>query len=74
METFIVYPKNKKQKSLLKALLEQLNVQFKIEEDIDDPHFTKEAFFRKINQSMKQAEAGNTEVLSPEKQKALLGL
>ena len=74
METFIVYPKNKKQKSLLKALLEQLNVQFKIEEDIHDPQCTKEAFFRKIDQSVKQAEAGNTEELTPEKQKALLGL
>lgn len=74
METIRVYPKNAKQKSLLKSLLEEMKVRFEISTSKDETLFSEKDFFKKIDQSITQAENGNTRPLSKEKQKVFLGL
>lgn len=74
MEQIVIYPKNQKQKSLLKSLLEEMKVQFEIAKDNDPTLLKEEEFYAKIDQAIQQAENGQTKVLSKEQQKALLGL
>ncbi|MEX1189470.1 MAG: DUF2683 family protein [Bacteroidia bacterium] len=74
MESITIYPKNEKQKSLLKSLLEELKVRFEIGEKKDDSIFTEQEFYSKIDKSIKQAKVGRTKILSKEEQKELLGL
>lgn len=74
MESIIVYPKNEKQKSLLKSLLEELKVRFEIGEIKDETFLSEEEFYAKIDKSIKQAEAGKTKILSKDKQKEFLDL
>ena len=74
MESITIYPKNEKQKSLLKSLLEELKVLFVMAEKNDETLLSKDEFYRKIDKSIKQAEAGKTKSLSKDKQKELLGL
>jgi hypothetical protein len=74
MESITIYPKNEKQKSLLKSLLEEMKVRFEIASDKDDTLMSEQAFFEKIDKSIAQAEKGNTKTLSKDKQKELLGL
>ncbi|WP_312823858.1 DUF2683 family protein [Epilithonimonas sp.] len=73
MESITIYPKNEKQKSLLKSLLEELKVRFEVAE-IENPLLSEEDFYAKIDKSIAQSEAGKTKTLSKEKQKELLGL
>ncbi|KQT18109.1 hypothetical protein ASG31_05075 [Chryseobacterium sp. Leaf404] len=72
MESIIVYPKDEKQKSLLKSLLEELKVRFEIGED--DTTMTEEEFYTKIDKSIQQSNEGKTNILSKDKQKEILGL
>jgi len=44
METITIYPKNKKQKSLLKSLLEEMKIRFDIAQS-NDTLLTEEEFF-----------------------------
>jgi hypothetical protein len=74
MESITIYPKNEKQKSLLKSLLEELKVHFVMAEKNDETLLSEDEFYRKIDKSIKQAEAGKTKILSKDKQKELLGL
>ena len=74
MESITIYPKNEKQKSLLKSLLEELKVRFEIGEKKDETLLSEKEFYTKIDQSIKQAEAGKTKILTKEKQKDFLGL
>ena len=74
MESITVYPKNEKQKSLLKSLLEEMKVRFEIESSKDDTLLSEKDFFAKIDKSIEQAEKGNTKILSKAKQKEFLGL
>ena len=74
MESITIYPKNEKQKSLLKSLLEELKVRFVMAEKNDETLLSEDEFYRKIDKSIKQAEAGKTKILSKDKQKELLGL
>lgn len=74
MESITIYPKNDKQKSLIKALLEELKVRFEIGEKDDDTLLSEDEFYSKINKSIKQAEAGKTKTLPKNKQKEFLGL
>ncbi|WP_262147543.1 DUF2683 family protein [Chryseobacterium foetidum] len=72
MESIIVYPKDEKQKSLLKSLLEELKVRFEIGEA--DTILTEEEFYTKIDKSIQQSNEGKTNILSKDKQKEILGL
>lgn len=74
MESITIYPKNEKQNSLLKALLEEMQVRFEISKKGDDTLFSEKEFLTKIDRSIKQAELGQTRLLSKEDQKKILGL
>ena len=74
MESITVYPKNEKQKSLLKSLLEEMKVRFEIASLKDDTSLSEKDFFAKIDESIEQAEKGNTKTLSKAKQREFLGL
>lgn len=73
MESITIYPKNEKQKSLLKSLLEEMKIRFDIAKS-DDALMTKEEFYAKIDHSIQQADEGKVKTLTKEKQKELLGL
>ena len=74
MESITIYPKNDKQKSLLKSLLEELKVRFEIGEKNNETLLSENEFYAKIDKSIKQAEAGKTKILPKNKQKEFLGL
>ncbi|WP_312761352.1 DUF2683 family protein [Epilithonimonas sp.] len=73
MESIIIYPKDEKQKSLLKSLLEELKVRFEIGEN-DETLLSEEDFYKKIDKSIEQAESGKTINISKDKQREFLGL
>lgn len=73
MDSIRVYPKNEKQKSLLKALLEEMKVSFEIVSK-DEGLLSEKEFFAKIDKSISQAKQGETKVLTKDKQKEFLGL
>ncbi len=73
MEIITIYPKNEKQNSLLKALLEEMQVRFEISRKGDDSLLSEKEFLSKIDRSLKQAELGQTRVLSKDDQKKILG-
>jgi hypothetical protein len=74
MDRITVYPRNSKQKSLLKSLLEEMKVRFEIATTKDEALLSERDFFAKIDKSINQAENGNTKPLPKEKQKEFLGL
>jgi hypothetical protein len=74
MESITVYPKNAKQKSMLKSLLEEMKIQFDIAPSNEEALFNEEAYFAKIDRSVAQIESGKTKRLSKENQKEFLGL
>lgn len=74
MESITIYPKNEKQKSLLKALLEEMKVKFEVASSKDKTLLSEKEFFEKIDHSISQAECGKTRTLSKDKQKEFLGL
>jgi len=73
MESITIYPKDEKQKSLLKSLLEELKVRFEIGEK-DETLLSEEDFYKKIDKSIEQAKSGKTTKISKDKQKEFLGL
>ena len=73
MESITIYPKDEKQKSLLKSLLEELKVRFEIGEN-DETLLSEEDFHKKIDKSIEQAESGKTTNISKDKQREFLGL
>ena len=74
METIIIYPKNEKQKSLLKSLLEEMKVSFELGQPNDTSYMSEESFYSKIDKSLKQAEEGKVKILPKERQRDFLGL
>jgi uncharacterized protein YlxP (DUF503 family) len=74
MEKITVYPRNAKQKSLLKSLLEEMKVRFEIATTKDETLLSEKDFFDKIDKSITQAENGITKPLTKDKQKEFLGL
>ena len=74
MESITIYPKNEKQKSLLKSLLEEMKVRFEVEKSNDESFLTENEFIAKIDKSIKQAESGKAKKLSKDNQKEFLGL
>ena len=74
MERITVYPRNAKQKSLLKSLLEEMKVRFEIATKKDETLFSEKVFFAKIDKSITQAENGITKKIPKNKQKEFLGI
>ncbi|WP_036692429.1 DUF2683 family protein [Pedobacter glucosidilyticus] len=74
MDSITIYPKNDKQKSLLQSLLEEMKVRFEIVKSDDEALFSKDEYFAKIDNSIKQADSGKVKRLSKEEQKKFLGL
>ncbi|MGC4128456.1 MAG: hypothetical protein QM564_02615 [Bergeyella sp.] len=73
MESVIVYPKSKKQKSLLKSFLEEMKIRFEVTEKEDDTLMTEEEFYAKIDRAIKDAEEGKVVEYTPEMRKKLFG-
>lgn len=73
MESITIYPKDEKQKSLIKSLLEEMKIRFEMS-SIDDSLLSEEEFIAKINKSIHEAEKGNTKKLPEDQQKTFLGL
>ena len=73
MESITIYPKDEKQKSLLKSLLEELKVRFEMGEK-DETLLSEEDFYKKIDKSIEQAESGKTTNISKDKQKEFFNL
>ena len=74
MDSITIYPKNEKQKFLLKSLLEEMKVRFEVETINDITALNKKEFFDKIDKSIEQAENGHAKSISKQEQKELLGL
>jgi hypothetical protein len=74
MESITIYPKNEKQKPLLKSLLEEMKVKFEINTTKEDPFMSENDFYAKIDKSILQAKEGKTKTLSKDQQKDILGL
>lgn len=74
MESITIYPKNEKQKSLLKSLLQELKVHFEIDNNNDRGLLSEKDYYNKIDKSIDQAENGKTKKLTKERQKEFLGL
>lgn len=68
-----ISPKNKKQDLLLKAILQEMNIDFEAL-DKDFSLMSEKEFFDKIDLAVSQAEKGETLILSEENQKEFLGL
>jgi hypothetical protein len=74
MESIIIYPKNAKQKTMLKYLLEEMKIQFEIASTKDETSLNEEEYYAKLDKSISQAEAGKTKCLPKDKQKEFLGI
>ena len=74
MESIIIYPKNAKQKTMLKSLLEEMKIQFEIASTKDEISLNEKEYYAKLDKSISQSEAGKTKVLSKDKQKEFLGI
>lgn len=74
MGIITIYPKNEKQKSLLKYLLEEMKVRFEMVKSEDNTLLSENEFYAKIDKSIKEAESGKTKILPKNKQKEFLGL
>jgi len=74
MESITIYPKSKKQISLLKSLLAELKVRFEIGNSKDNSEHSEEEFYSKIDESILEAEKGKTKILTKDKQRDLFGL
>jgi len=74
MESITIYPKNEKQKSLLKSLLEEMKVRFEVGGSDEQTLLTENEFITKIDKSIEQADSGKTKKLAQNEQKQFLGL
>lgn len=74
MESITIYPKNEKQQSLLRSLLEEMKVRFEVGKTNDETYLTEEEFIAKIDKSIKEAKSGKVKKLSKDQQKEFLGL
>lgn len=74
MERITIYPKNEKQKSLLKSLLEEMKVRFEVGTSSENSLLTENEFIAKIDKSIREAESGKTKKLMQNEQKQFLGI
>lgn len=73
MESITIYPKNDKQKTLLKSLLEEMKVCFEVGTN-DGSLLNEEEYYSKIDKSIEQAEKEKLRTLTSEEQKEFLAL
>ena len=74
MDSITIFPKDEKQKSLLKSLLEEMKVRFEVGHSTDKILLTESEFYEKIDRSIAQAERGDRKTITKEEQRELLGL
>lgn len=74
MDSITIYPKDEKQKSLLKSLLEEMKVRFEIGKSDEETLLSEDEFIAKIDKSILQADSGKTKKLTKDQQKKFLGL
>ncbi len=74
MDSITIYPKNEKQKTLLKSLLEEMKVRFEVGKSNQETLLSEIEFISKIDQSILQAASGKTKKLTQTEQKQFLGL
>lgn len=74
MDSITIYPKNEKQKFLLKSLLEEMKVRFEMGDFNDTSLLSKKEYFDKIDKSIAEAQNGERKSISKDAQKELLGL
>lgn len=74
MDSITIFPKNEKQKFLLKSLLEEMKVRFEVGDFSAKTLLNEKEYFDKIDKSIEQAENGYTKSISKQEQKELLGL
>ena len=65
MESITIYPKSKKQQSLLKSLLEEMKVHFEIGKS-DDTAMSEEEFYKKIDLAKEDIKQGRYVEYTPE--------
>jgi len=70
----MIFPKNEKQKSLLKSLLEEMKVRFEITKSDEEEPMSKREFYAKIDKSIQQAENGQVTRIKKGELKTFLGL
>ena len=74
MDSITIYPKNEKQKSLLKSLLEEMKVRFEIGKSDESTVLTEDEFIAKIDKSIEQVKNGQVTRIAKEDLKDFLGL
>lgn len=74
MDSITIYPKNQKQKSLLKSLLEEIKVHFEMGRNDEQVVFSEKDYVAKIDKSLNQIALGETKKLDKEQQREFLGL
>ena len=74
MDSITIYPKNEKQKFLLKSLLEEMKVRFEMGQNDENVLLTEKEYVDKIDKSLQQAASGQTKKLDKKQQKEFLGL
>ena len=74
MDSITIYPKNEKQQSLLKSLLEEMKVRFEVGKNDEQVGLSESEYIAKIDKSLKQAESGETKTLEKDQQREFLGL
>lgn len=74
MDSITIYPKNQKQKSLLKSLLEEMKVRFEMGPNDEQVVLSEKDYVAKIDKSLNQLALGETKKLNKEQQKEFLGL
>lgn len=71
MTAITIKPRNKKELTAIKQFFKTFDIQF---EEEDDTKMSKADFFAMIDERKKDVAEGKTILLSPENQKAFLGL
>ena len=74
MERLIVYPKTVEQKTLLQALLQEMNISFESGAGKEETLLSEEEFYAKIDASARQEAAGLSQRLTVNKQAEFLDL
>ena len=74
MDSITIYPKNEKQKSLLKSLLEEMKVHFVVGKNDEPILLTEKEYISKLDKSIQQAQSGKTKKLDKDQQREFLGL
>lgn len=73
MEAITIFPKNEKQRNLLKTLLQELKVPYE-EGTLEEASLSKEDYLAKIDRSIQQATEGKAKRIDKDAQREFLGL